>query len=104
MENQNKNKKYEYAQKRVKKIKSFYTHLTIYLIINAFFIFKNAAAIGWSGLISTISTISIFWGVGLIFHWYSVFGKNFIFNKKWEENKIKELMDKEKSDNFDLKH
>lgn len=99
MKIRNKNS-YTSAKKRVKKIKSFYSHLIVYLIINLLFIIKNTSAIGWSGFKNTITTVSLFWGIGLLFHWYSVFGKNIFFSKSWEENKIKELMEKDKSDNF----
>ena len=32
--------RYEQAKKRVEKIKGFYTHLVVYIIINIFIIFK----------------------------------------------------------------
>ena len=87
---------YSLAKKRVKKIKGFYIHLTVYLVYNILFIIKNTTAAGWSGFKGTITTISLFWGVGLLFHWYGVFGKNFLFSKEWEETKIIELMDKDR--------
>jgi len=37
---------------------------------------------------------AFFWGIGLFFHWFGVFGRNFLFTKQWEERKIKEFMDK----------
>jgi two-component system LytT family sensor kinase len=35
------------------------------------------------------------WGMGIIFHGFSVFG----YGKTWEERKIKELLEKEQQQN-----
>ena len=89
---------YKSAQKRIKDIKGFYVHLLVFVFINtAIFIVTTMDAGFFKGLteISNYSTI-FFWGIGLFAHWASVFGPNFIFGKKWEEKKIKELMDQDK--------
>ncbi len=91
--------KYLLAKKRVEKIKGFYWHAVSYVLVNIFIsaviiigITSDGAsfkeAINNFGVYSTW----IFWGIGLFFHWLSVFGSNFIFNKNWEERKIKEFM------------
>lgn len=33
-----------------------------------------------------------FWGIGLVFHAWGVFGKGLLFSKDWEARKIKEFM------------
>jgi hypothetical protein len=38
-----------------------------------------------------------FWGIGLLGHWFSVFGRDIFFGKNWEEKKIQELMEKDKN-------
>lgn len=89
---------YKAAQKRVKDIKGFYVHLTVYVFINTAIFIVTTRNMGiFEGLtrLSSYSTI-FFWGIGLTAHWASVFGPNFIFGKKWEERKIKELMDRDK--------
>ncbi|TBW29380.1 2TM domain-containing protein [Gramella sp. KN1008] len=89
---------YKAAHKRVKDIKGFYVHLAVYLFVNtAIFIMVTRDEGFLSGLtnISNYSTV-FFWGIGLMAHWASVFGPNFIFGKKWEERKIKEIMEKDK--------
>ncbi|MCK5638887.1 MAG: 2TM domain-containing protein, partial [Flavobacteriaceae bacterium] len=43
-------------------------------------------------------TTAFFWGIGLMFHAYGVFGKNLLFSKDWEERKIKEIIEKDKQD------
>ncbi len=104
-EEQNENKiAYEMALKKVKKIKGFYIHLTVYVIVNTFIIIStiNKSAIGneiffkWE----TFST-AFFWGIGLLAHAFSVFAPSFILGDKWEERKIQELMDKDKKSNWE---
>ncbi len=90
--------RYEEAQKRVRSIKGFYVHLTIYIFINAAIIIVNLQnhQISAENYFWVFLSTPLFWGIGLLFHWTRVFGPNFIFSKKWEERKIKEMMDKEK--------
>jgi hypothetical protein len=88
--------KYLQAKKRVQKIKGFYAHLFWYVVVNAFiafFILKNSDLENLT--IWSFST-AIFWGIGLAFHAYGVFGKQFLFSKDWEERKIKEFMEEDK--------
>lgn len=94
MENQN----YRAAQKRVKDIKGFYIHLIVYLFINSALILVNSN-FNQNGIfdleISNFYT-AFFWGIGLAAHWASVFGPGFLLGKKWEERKIRELMEKDR--------
>ena len=82
--------RYFKAQKRVKAIKGFYTHLTIYCLIIPVIIYVNLTYephFHWFWF----STLG--WGTGLFFHWLRVFGFNLLgFWKDWEEKKIKEYM------------
>ena len=85
--------KYKLVKKRVKKIKGFYTHLTVYCIVIPMIIFANLNFEPhfhwfWFSLIG--------WGIGLLCHWLNVFGfKKIGFGKDWEEKKIKELMEEQ---------
>ncbi|MCW5519772.1 2TM domain-containing protein [Aureitalea sp. L0-47] len=94
--------KYQKAKKRVDEIKGFYTHLTIYLFVNAF-LMVIATGI-FDGLESfhvphwEHFTTPFFWGIGLAFHGLYVFQFKTGFFKKWEERKIKEYMDKDLED------
>ncbi len=94
MDIQNNKISYNRAKKKVKKIKGFYIHLAVYLVINTLLVISNTLANGWDGLKSSLLTTSLFWGIGLFFHWYGVFGKSLFF-KNWENRKIKELMDED---------
>lgn len=96
--NQFENDRYERAAKRVKKIKGFYTHALVYVVVNIMIVVINIQNLGdgdtyfhWYNF----STL-LFWGIGLLAHALTVFTPTFIFGKDWEERKIKELMDKEK--------
>ncbi len=104
METINKNsEKYQLAKKQLGEIKGFYIHLFIYLIVNLCIIVSNYnyklsiidAFFSWS----TLGT-AVFWGIGLVSHWSRVFGKNLLFNKDWEEKKIKEFMETKTSNKW----
>ena len=100
MENlpQNYNQEYQDAQRKVRKMKRFYRHLLVYLIVNAFIIMSNIQKldVGESIFRFSIYSTAFFWGIGLASHALNVFGFNLFFNEKWEENKIKEFLEKDK--------
>ena len=88
---------YNLAYKRVKRIKGFYIHALVYVLVNAFIIFSNfdRSTNGTEILMKweTWST-ALFWGIGLVAHGFSVFGRDLLFGSDWEEKKIQELMKK----------
>ncbi len=91
--------RYARAQKRVKKVKGFYMHLFWYLVVNIFLlamIYKNIESVDDLFQWRHFST-PFFWGIGLVFHWVAVFGRNIVFSKDWEDRKIKEFMDNDKN-------
>lgn len=95
--------KYQQAMKRVKRIKGFYTHLIVYLVINTVLIIVNYNQTDvnyhfWS--YQTFNT-PFFWGIGLLAHGLSVFMPGMVMGKDWEERKIKELMEKEKNNKWE---
>lgn len=94
---------YYRAKKRVERISGFYKHLTIYVIINIFLLvvryFKENHIYDNFWEWETLNVV-FFWGIGLGVHFINVFGFNFILGKDWEEHKIKELMNKDKFENF----
>lgn len=86
---------YERAKKRAHDIRDFYNHFIIYIIVNAMLIiinFLTSPGAWW------FYWISIFWGIGLVWHAFSVFVQKGIFSKEWEDKKIKEIIEKEKKD------
>lgn len=96
--NYKENISYKAAHKRVKDIKGFYIHFLVYVLINAAIFVVTTQDEGFIDGLTNLSnyTTIFFWGIGLFAHWASVFGPGFIFGKKWEEKKIKELMDQDK--------
>ena len=92
---------YEHAVKKVKKLKGFYTHALVYVVINIMFVIVNVQNLepGESYFQFKNFTTAFFWGIGLFTHAMSTFIPYFILGKDWEERKIKELMEKERNVN-----
>lgn len=96
-DNNNSDERYAMAYKRVKRIKGFYVHFLVFILVNLFIIGRRYYERGdvifsdWD----TYSTL-IFWGIGIVAHASSVFGRDLFFGENWEERKIKEFMDKDK--------
>lgn len=90
--------KYYEAYKRVRKIKGFYTHLAVFIVVNTMIIITKVQKIDEGESIWHAFYASAFWGIGLLGHALSVFLPNFILGSNWEERKIQELMEKEKRD------
>jgi hypothetical protein len=90
--------RYQEALKRVKKVKGFYTHLVVFIVINIMILIVNYQELEVNESFFRFKTFSTFlcWGVGLFAHGLSVFLPTIILGKDWEEKKIKELMEKEK--------
>lgn len=90
--------KYLEAKKRVKKLKGFYIHLTIYILVNLMIVLINYQDLkpGESYFKYENFITLFFWGIGLLAHAMSVFVPQFVLGKNWEERKIRQLMDKEK--------
>ncbi|WP_435262865.1 2TM domain-containing protein [Tenacibaculum sp. nBUS_03] len=84
--------KYAKAKKRIEKIKGFYIHLLVTIVLIPFLIFIN---------LRFVPQFHWFWfpvmgmSIGLFFHWLGAFGFDKLgFSKDWEEKKIKEYLDK----------
>ncbi|GAB0154843.1 2TM domain-containing protein [Chryseobacterium sp. Alg-005] len=99
MENMNENDiRYKEAARRVKRIKNFYVFTFVYAAVNLFILFLNYKELEPGETIwkAKYFMLPFFWGIGLIGYGMSVFLPGFILGNKWEEKKIKELMDKNK--------
>ena len=90
----NETSSYTKAKQKVDSIKGFYSHLSVYILVNSFIV----TAIVWYTHIEILSLAALstplFWGIGLISHAIGVFGEDLLIGKNWEEQKIKELMEK----------
>lgn len=89
----------ERAKKRVKKIKGFYTHLLIYVVINLIVVFQNIENLepGESYFQARNFITFTLWGIVIIIYALTVFFPSFILGSDWEERKIKEILEKEKN-------
>ena len=95
--NYSEEERYYYARKKVNDIKGFYGNLIAYIVFNLFFLILN--------LLTSPSHLWFYWpllgwGVGVLFHGMKVFGYSPFFGKDLEERKIKEFMEKEKTNRF----
>lgn len=85
------------AQKRVEDIKGFYGNLGSYVIV-----------IGGLAILNIVTYPkhlwflypAIGWGLGVLVHGMSVFNYMPFMGRDWEERKIRELMEKDKSDKW----
>lgn len=80
------------AKKRVENLKSFYIHLTVYILVNLMLFFIN--------IITDSSHLWFLyplggWGIGVAIHGITTFSSG-RFGAEWEERKIKEYMEKDK--------
>ena len=84
--------RYFQAKKRVKEIREFYEHLTVYILCNPIVIVVNLMTSPeflyfWFSLLG--------WGIAIVLHGLKAYGYAPFFDKKWEERKVKEFMEKE---------
>lgn len=94
MENNYQNEeRYFKAKKRVEEIKGFYGNLIAYIVVNIGFLVIN--------LLTSPEHLWFFWpmigwGIGVAIHGMKVFNYLPFLGKDWEEQKIKEFMEKDK--------
>ncbi|MFY0604112.1 MAG: 2TM domain-containing protein [Flavobacteriaceae bacterium] len=91
--NYSKEQLYIKAQKKVQDIKGFYTHLIVMIIIIPLIVYINFEFTPeyhwfWYAVIGNL--------IGLLFHWFGVFGFDKLgLGKNWETRKIKEIMEQD---------
>jgi len=86
------------AKNKVEKIKTFYIHSAAYIVVvvllvyNYLIIEKNEYmnSIIWLNI-----SIMVIWGIVIIIQWWITFKGRFLFGKKWEERKIRKIMESE---------
>ncbi len=79
----------EEAKKRVIDLQGFYKHLYSYIAVNIILIIINLVT---SPKDLWFYWVTVFWGIGIIWHAFRIFGKNRIFSRDWGERKMKETM------------
>jgi hypothetical protein len=81
-------KLYKAAKKRVKELKDFYAHVSIFFIVNAFLFILDVM----DGGVTWFYWPLLGWGIGVVIHAWSVFFEQGFWGKDWEERKIREYM------------
>jgi quinol-cytochrome oxidoreductase complex cytochrome b subunit len=85
-----KNKPFEIAKQKVKKIKSFYNHLFVFIAVH-FFMFM--AVLTYYGNLKPLLIISVLgWGIGVFVYAIKIFHENPFLSRDWEIRKIQEFL------------
>ncbi|MGD1946715.1 MAG: 2TM domain-containing protein [Croceivirga sp.] len=84
-------KRYLKAKERVEQIKGFYGNLISYCLVIPFLWWLNS----WTTDFLWAIFPTFGWGIGLFFHGMEAYGYNPFLGRRWEERKIKQLMEKE---------
>ncbi len=84
--------RYQRARSRVDQLKGFYSHLTVFIIVNLFLFLLNFFSGGeWWFYWPLLG-----WGIGIIAHALSVFVGSGRLTQDWEDRKIRELMEQDR--------
>jgi hypothetical protein len=105
MESNIKESTYKQAEKRVKRIRDFYNHLQIFVIIMApILLFSNSIIGFFESYIDYENTLewvkvsiwinALLWFIGVTIHGVFVFKDKVNFIDKWEKNKVDEFMNR----------
>ncbi len=99
---------YRKAQKRVKKIKRFYRHLTVYIVVNILLVYFGLRGVDFIEINSpevdtkvvfwlfwNVLSVPILWGIGLLIHGLCVFKPKINFIKAWEERQLQKILEEE---------
>lgn len=101
----------KYAQKRVKSIRDFHTHVVVYILVNAFLIIIGGHVLNlttrdgsnpdpnlqewlnWNNYLTPA-----LWGIGLLLNGIYVYRHKFHFFKRWEERQIQKYLKEERQE------
>jgi LytS/YehU family sensor histidine kinase len=84
---------YERAYRQVRKMRGFYKHLLVYVMVITALCVVNLATTPQR---TWFLFPALFWGIGLFAHGVSVWGNNLWLGREWEEKKIAQLLAREK--------
>ena len=96
---ENLDNKYQRAKDRVEDLKKFYSHLLTYIVVNIFLAAINYYSNQWE--YPWFLWVTFGWGIGLVFDALKAYQINPMFNKDWEERKIKSFMDEEEKQKWE---
>jgi hypothetical protein len=84
-------KRYERARAKLEAVKGFYGNLAAYVLVIPVLIWINYSTTSFPWAIFP----ALGWGFGLLMHGMEAYGVNPLWGKRWEERKIRELMERE---------
>ena len=84
--------RYRRARERVAALRGFYTHLAVFILVNAGLLTINLLATpgNWWFYWPLLG-----WGMGLAAHALTVYGAGGRWGREWEERRIREEMERE---------
>jgi hypothetical protein len=95
MKDYNEQKKYERAKSRVEELKKFYNNLLSYILVIGFLgglnYYQNEWRYAW------FLWAAFGWGIGLAFHAAKAYRINPMYDKDWEERKIRQYMEEDQN-------
>ena len=104
MKTNNRDIKYAIAKGKVEKLRAFYVHLSVYLIVNiALYLVKivrnllNGESFKEAALDFDFFSLWVIWGLALAIHAFATFGMDLIFGNDWERKRIKKYMEEEEN-------
>ena len=92
--------KYIRAKERLQEVKRFYAKLMRSTVVIAFLAAVNYYTNEWSYMWFLWAAFGI--GIGIAFRAIKVFGGNPFFDRNWEERKIKEFMEEETGETYQM--
>jgi len=108
MKKNHKENTYLRAKARVDRIRGFYSHLIVYVLVNTgistFKIIRNinnGETFEEAFFDTSTFILWMLWGIGMALHAFSLFGIPLLLGKNWEEEKIKKYMNEDQSTNWD---
>ena len=84
-------KRYQKAREKVEAIKGFFGNLVAYCLVIPFLVWLNWRTTAFPWAIFP----AVGWGFGLVMHGMEAYGYNPLWGRRWEERKIRELMEKD---------
>lgn len=99
-----KNTARESAKKRIKELKGYYSHITIFVVVNGILLLLKTGVLTSllpeafpkeSYYYDWINANILIWGLILVVHTLILFRHKFTFFKKWEERQIQKYMDED---------
>jgi len=93
------------AERRVKQIRGFHNHVTVFILMNSMLVVVKIIGTAYygenfMGPIWHFSTfmVPLFWGIALGLHAMKVFNKIPFFNANWEKRQIQKYMEEEQKE------